>query len=171
MRAVSIDQMATLLRWGQLPLFVIWVVIVYFVRFYFNAGRLWLAWTVCGLRALTVILSFTTGQNLFFREIINLKQVALFGGETISIAQGVLHPWYVVGPLSMLALVAFVLVTSVTLWRRRTDTARRALILSSCISFFLLASVGPWGFGKCRPCQFALFSQPLFYAHYYCHVL
>ena len=142
MRAANIDQMASLLRWGQLPLFVLWVAIVCFVRFYFDAGRLWLAWTVCGLRALTLILSFTPGQNLFFREITSLKHVAIFGGETISIVQGVLNPWYVLGPLSMLALVVFVVDTSITLWRRGTDTGRRAVILSSCITFFLLAAVG-----------------------------
>ena len=94
-RAVSIEQMAILLRWAQLPLFVIWVAIVCFVRFYFDTGRLWLAWMVCGLRALALILSFTTGQNLFFRKITSLKHVAFFGGETISIPEGVLNPWYV----------------------------------------------------------------------------
>ena len=142
MRAVSIDQMATLLRWAHLPLLVLWVAIVCFVRFYFNAGRLWLAWTVCGLRALALILSFTTGQNLFFREITSLKHVAIFGGETISIPQGVLNPWYVVGPLSMLALLVFVVDASVTLWRRRMDTGRRAVIFSISITFFLVTAVG-----------------------------
>jgi two-component system sensor kinase FixL len=142
MRAVSIEQMATLLRWAQLPLFVVWVAIVCFVRFYFAAGRLWLAWTVFSLRALALILSFTTGQNLFFREITSLKHVALLGGETISIPQGVLNPWYVMGPISMLVLVAFVVDASVTLWCRGTDTSRRAVIVCSSITFFLLAAVG-----------------------------
>ena len=47
---------------------------------------------LCGLRALALILSFTTVQNLFFREITSLKHVAIFGDETISIAQGMLNP-------------------------------------------------------------------------------
>jgi two-component system sensor kinase FixL len=141
MRAVSIEQMATLQRWAHLPVLVIWVAIVFFVRFYFNAGRLWLAWTVCGLRALALILSLTTGQSLFFRKVTNLKHVAIFGGETISIPQGVLNPWYIVGPLSTLALIVFVVDASVTLWRRGTDTGRRAMIISGCITFFLLTAV------------------------------
>ena len=142
MRAASIEQMATLLRWAQLPLFVVWVAIVCFVRFYFAAGRLWLAWTVCGLRALALILSFTTGQNLFFSEVTSLKHIAFLGGETIAIPQGVLNPWYIMGPLSMLALVAFVVDASITQWRRGTDTSRSVMIFSSCIAFFLLAAVG-----------------------------
>jgi two-component system sensor kinase FixL len=142
MRAVSIDQLATLLRWVHLPLLVIYVAIVCFVRYYFDAGRLWLAWTVCGLRTLALILSFTTGQNLFFKEVTSLRHVAIVGGETISIAQGVLNPWYIVGPLSMLALVVFVVDASVTLMRRGGNTGRRALVFSGCITFFLLASTG-----------------------------
>jgi signal transduction histidine kinase len=142
MRAASIEQMATLLRWGHLPLFIIWVAIVCFVRFYFDAGRLWLAWTVCGLRALALFLNFTTGQNLFFREITSLKHVVIFGGETISIPQGVLNPWYIVGPLSMLALIVFVVDASVTLWHRGAGTGRHAGIVSGSITFFLIASVG-----------------------------
>ena len=141
MRAVNIEQMATLQRWVHLPVLVIWVAIVFFVRFYFNAGRLWLAWTVCGLRTLALTLSFTTGQSLFFREVTSLKHVTMFGGETISIPQGVLNPWYIVGPLSTLALIVFVVEASVTLWRRGTDTGRRAMIISSCITFFLLAAI------------------------------
>ena len=142
MRATSVEQMATLLRWSQVPLFVIWVAIVCFVRFYFDAGRLWLAWTVCGLRGLALILSFTTGQNLFFREMVSLKHVAVFGGEIISIPQGVLNPCFIFGPLSMLALIVFVVDTSVNLWRRGMNTGRRSVILTSCITFFPLAAVG-----------------------------
>jgi two-component system, LuxR family, sensor kinase FixL len=141
MRAVSIEQMATLQRWVHLPVLVIWVAIIFFVFFYFNAGRLWLAWMVCGLRALALILSITTGQSLFFREVTNLKHVAIFGGETISIPQGVLNPWYVVGPLSTIALIVFVVDASVTLWRRGTHTGRRTMIISGCITFFLLTAI------------------------------
>ncbi|MDD5321468.1 MAG: ATP-binding protein [Methylococcales bacterium] len=141
MRAASIEQMSTLLRWCHLPFLVIWVAIAFFVRFHFGTGRLWLAWTVCGLRTLALILSFTTGQNLFFREITRLKHVAIFGGETISIPQGVLNPWYVIGPLSTLALIVFVVDASVTHYRRGTDTGRRAFIISGSITLFLLASV------------------------------
>ena len=40
LRATSIDQMASLQRWLHLPLFIIYVAIVFYMRFYFNAGRL-----------------------------------------------------------------------------------------------------------------------------------
>ncbi|MEC4747049.1 ATP-binding protein [Methylomicrobium sp. Wu6] len=142
MRTTSIEQMATILRWVHLPILVLWVAIVCFVRFYFDAGRSWLAWTGAGLRVLALILSLTTGQNLFFKEITGLKQVTVLGGETVSIAQGILNPWYVVGPLSTLALAAFVLDAAVALWRRETDIGRRrAIVFSGSIIFFLLTAL------------------------------
>ena len=95
------------------------------------------------MRAVALILSFSTGQNLFFDEITGLKQVAVLGGETISIAQGPLNPWYVVGPLSTVVLAAFVLDAAFTMWRGGTDTGRRrAIVFSSSIIFFLLTATG-----------------------------
>ena len=143
MRTTSIEQMALILRWAHLPILVLWLAIICFVRCYFDAGRSWLAWLAVGLRAVALILSFSTGQNLFFDEITGLKQVAVLGGETISIAQGPLNPWYVVGPLSTVALAAFVLDAAFTMWRGETDTGRRrAIVFSSSIIFFLLTATG-----------------------------
>ena len=143
MRTTSIEQMALILRWAHLPILVLWLAIICFVRCYFDAGRSWLAWMAIGLRAVALILSFSTGQNLFFDEITGLKQVAVLGGETISIAQGPLNPWYVVGPLSTVALAAFVLDAAFTIWRGGTDTGRRrAIVFSSSIIFFLLTATG-----------------------------
>ncbi|MGZ8137305.1 MAG: hypothetical protein ACXW1W_11750, partial [Methylococcaceae bacterium] len=59
MRATSIEHIAALLRWVQLPILILFVAIVCFVRSYFNAGRSWLGWTIAGLRTLALILSFT----------------------------------------------------------------------------------------------------------------
>jgi len=141
MRSVSIPQVILLMRWIHLPMLVVWITTICYVHDYFNAGRLWLAWTACCLRIFALILSFTTGQNLFFSEITYLKQVVIFG-DTISIAQGVLNPWYIVGFMSMVILVAFVVDASITLWHQGSDTARRRAAIFGCIVFFLLASVG-----------------------------
>jgi signal transduction histidine kinase len=141
MRTTSIEQMALILRWVHLPILVLWLAIICFVRCYFDAGRSWLAWLAVGLRAVALILSFSTGQNLFFDQITGLKQVAVLGGETISIAQGPLNPWYVVGLLSTVVLAAFVLDAAFTMWRGETDTGRRrAIVFSSSIIFFLMTA-------------------------------
>lgn len=143
MRTTSIEQMAFILRWSHLPILVLWVAIVCFVRCYFDAGRSWLAWTVVVLRVLALTLSLTTGQNLFFDEITGLKQITVWGDETFSLPLGSLNPWYFVGPLSALVLAAFVLDAAFTMWRGGTDTGRRrAVIFSVSITIFLLTAVG-----------------------------
>lgn len=139
MRAANVNQLATILRWVHLPFFVTFVAMIYFVRHYFGVGRLWLAWTACGLRLFVLVINFTTGQNLFFKEITHLKPLVVFGGETVVIAQGVLNPWYVIGPISILALVVFVLDASLMLWRKGGGAGR--LFVFNSITFFMLAAV------------------------------
>jgi PAS domain S-box-containing protein len=143
MRATNVDTISVLLRWVHLPVLIFFVAIVYFVHFFFGSGRIWLAWTACGLQVFTFVLGFTTGSNQFFTEMTGLKHVAIFGGETISIPEGVLNPWYMLGPLSVLPLIAFVIDASVSTWRRGSDTdRRRAVIFSGGIVFFLLLAPG-----------------------------
>lgn len=142
-RAASPEQMALLLRWVHLPALMLSMGILYFVRGYLAAGRLWLALTAIGLRCLALILSLTTGQSLFFKEVTGLKHITVLDGETVSLPVGLLNPWYFVGPLSALVLAAFVLDGAFTLWRRGTDSdRRRAILFSGTIFFFLLTAAG-----------------------------
>src|SRR5437762_1139346 len=55
MRAGTPEQFATAVRWSHVPACVLIVALVGFVRLYLRAGRRWLAWTVCGMRTLSVI--------------------------------------------------------------------------------------------------------------------
>src|SRR5688572_14296853 len=58
MHAATPEQFAALCRWTHVPLFVLVVSMVWFVRLYFRAGRSWLAWVVVGGRALALVLNF-----------------------------------------------------------------------------------------------------------------
>jgi two-component system, LuxR family, sensor kinase FixL len=72
------------------------VSLVGFVRLYLRAGRLWLAWTVCGLRTLSLVLDFLYTPNLNYREITALRNVS-FPGEKVVVAEGIPNPWMLVG--------------------------------------------------------------------------
>jgi len=141
MHAATVEQMSAMLRWAHLPILIFFMAIACFVRCFFVAGRLSLAWIACGLQAFTLVLGFTTGANQFFKEITGLKKVKIFGGETISVAEGILNSWYIVGPLSALALIIFVLDASITMWRRGSDSDRRRVMFFSggIISFLIIA--------------------------------
>jgi two-component system, LuxR family, sensor kinase FixL len=143
MRAQTTEQFGTVLRWAHLPLFFAVVSVVGFVRFYFRAGRPWLAYTVCGLRLLALIINFFSVPNLNYKQITALRHLATWGGETISVAEGVPNPWTKLGELSSLLLLLFVADASVTLWRRGDRTERRrALVVGGSITFCILVAAG-----------------------------
>ena len=124
LKTQSAEEYAVILRWAQLPVWALVVSVVIFVRLYLRAGRLWLAWSVCGLRTLALTLNFVFIPNLSYRQITSLKQVPWWGGESVSVPVGVTNPWILVAQLSLLLLVTFFLDATVTTWRRG-DRQRR----------------------------------------------
>jgi PAS domain S-box-containing protein len=125
MRAQSPAGYAAALRWAHVVL-AVWVLsIVWFVYFYFDAGRLWLAYLTSGLRLLALGLNFVTGANINFREVSSLDQLVLWGGVVVSGPVGITNPWGIVPQIGNALIVAFVIDASVTLWRRGGPLARR----------------------------------------------
>lgn len=142
-RAQTVGQFGSAVRWAHLPVALVVVSVVWFLRLHFQTGRLWLAYAVCGLRVLSLILNFFFTPNLNYREITALRQVAFFGGETASVAVGVVNPWTLIGQLSLLLLLVYVVDASVTLWRRgNRDSRRRAVIVGGGMVVFILGSAG-----------------------------
>ena len=139
MRAQTPAEFGTAMRWAHVPL-MLWVVsFVWFVWFYLGAGRQWLAWAVCGLRTVAILANFLTGQNLNYREITALRHVP-FLGESVAVPESVVNPWSLVGQLSGLVFLIFVVDASITVWRR--GDRRKALMVGGSIALFLLAATG-----------------------------
>jgi two-component system sensor kinase FixL len=123
-------------RWGHVPIWVLFVSLVGFVRLYLGAGRLWLAWTACGIRTLSLILNFLYTPNINYREITGLRNVS-FLGQRVVVAEGSPNPWMLVGNLSLLFLVIFVADAAISVWRR--GDRRQALSVGGSIVFFVVA--------------------------------
>jgi two-component system, LuxR family, sensor kinase FixL len=139
MRAETTAQYGALLRWAQLPVWMLIVSVVWFVHLYLRAGRRWLVWTVCGLRTLALVLNFLFTPNLNYREITSLRHLSWWGGETVSAPVGLPNPWTLVGQLSIVLLLIFFVDATITVWRR--GDRRRALSAGgSAISFVTLAA-------------------------------
>jgi PAS domain S-box-containing protein len=126
-------------RWAHLPAWVLIVSLVGFVRLYLRAGRLWLAWTICGVRTLSLILNFVFTPNLNYREITALRHVA-FLGETVVAPDGVPSPWMLIGQLGLLLLVIFVADAAITVWQR--GERGQALLVGGSVVFFVVAGTG-----------------------------
>src|SRR5216117_613935 len=108
MRAETPAQFGTALRWIHVPVWVIIVSLVIFVRLYLRAGRRWLAWAVVGVRTLSLILNFILSPNINYREITDLRHVSFFGESVSVVGRGTSNPWMLVAQLSLLLLVIFV---------------------------------------------------------------
>jgi two-component system sensor kinase FixL len=137
MRAKTPGEFGTGMRWAQVPLLLWAVSTVWFVRFYLGAGRQWLAWAICVMRAVALSANFLTGQNLNYRQITALRHIP-FLGESVAVPESVINPWSLVGQLSGLVFFVYVVDASVTVWRR--GDRRKALMVGGSVALFLLAA-------------------------------
>ncbi len=133
MHAETVGQYEALLRWIHVPVWVLIVSFVIFVRLYLHAGRPWLAWSICGVRTLVLILNFIFTPNLNFQQITRLHQFSWWGGEVISVPIGVANPWGTLSSLSLLLLLVFFVDATITVWRR--GNRRRALFVGGSMIF------------------------------------
>jgi len=139
MRATTPEQFGTVVRWMHVPAWLMIASIVGFVRLYLNAGRKWLAWTVVGLRTVSLVLNFVFSPNINFREISTLQNVT-FLGESVSVANGVMNPWMLIAQSSLLLLVIFVTDATITVWRRG-DRRKALMVGGSILLFVVMATV------------------------------
>lgn len=148
MHTATTAEYIAILRWTQIPVFVVLVAVVAFVRVYLRAGRLWLGLTSCVLRGISLIINFLAPQGLFFSRVDYLHQVPFLGGTGV-VAVGERNPWMALAQFSLLLLVIFVLDASIAVWRR--GERRRALVAGGAILGFILlgllqAVTSFWGF-------------------------
>ena len=132
MRCETVERYEALVRWIHVPTWVLIVSFVSFVRLYLHAGRSWLAWTICGLRTVVLILNFIFTPNLNFRHITRLRQFS-WGGEIISVPSGLANPWGLLSSLSLVLLLIFFVDATITVWRR--GDRRHALIVGGSMIF------------------------------------
>ena len=137
MHAATTAQYGELIRWAHLPVWMLIVSVVWFVRLYLRAGRPWLAWSVCGLRTLALVLNFLFTPNLNYREITRLRHLSWWGGETVSAPVGVPSMWTLVGELGLLLLIIFFVDATIAVWRRG-DRGRALVVGGSAIVFTTL---------------------------------
>ena len=133
MHAETVGRYEALVRWIHVPVWVLIVSFVTFVRLYLRAGRPWLAWSICGLRTLVLILNFIFTPNLNFRQITRLHQFSWWGGEIISVPIGVSNPWGLLSSVSLLLLLIFFIDATITVWSR--GDRRRALVVGGSMIF------------------------------------
>lgn len=148
MRCQSIAEYAMLVLWWHVPVWVFPVLLVWFVRTYLNAGRLWLAWTICCGCTVILLLNFLGDMNFSFRAIRELRVVEWPWGEQVAVPVGSLHPWIVLGPMTLAFLFVYLADTARVVWCCR-DRERAVIICGSAVLMTGLALVqsvlAAWG--------------------------
>jgi two-component system sensor kinase FixL len=147
LHANTVGQYEALLRWIHVPVWVLTLSFVSFVRRYLRAGRQSLAWSIYGLRTLVLILNFILTPNINFRAITSIRHFSWWGGEIVSVPVGVANPWGLLSNVTLLLLLIFSMDATITVWRRG-DRQRALVVGGSMILGAIVASHVPlviWG--------------------------
>lgn len=135
MQTSTVEAMTVRIRWGHVPISLALVLLAWFVRAYFRAGRVWLLWSFIAARTLGLVLNFTTGVNANFLAITTVRPVP-FLRETVFVAGGVPNPAMLVNQVGSILLILYVAGASLAVWRRGEH--RKALVGGSIV-FFVVA--------------------------------
>ena len=138
LHANTVGQYTALVRWIHVPVWVLTLSFVAFVRLYLRAGRRWLAWSIYGLRTLVLILNFISTPNINFQAITSIRQFSWWG-EIVSVPVGVPNPWGLLSNVSLLLLLIFSVDATITVWRR--GDRQRALVVGGSM---ILGAIVAW---------------------------
>lgn len=131
--ANTVGQYEALVRWIHVPVWLLTLSFVGFVRLYLRVGRPWLAWSIYGLRTLVLVLNFILTPNINFLTITSIRHLSLWDGEIVSLPVGVPSAWNLLSLASLLLLLIFSIDATITLWRR--GDRRRALVIGGSMIF------------------------------------
>lgn len=149
LNATTVEQYQLLIRWIHVPVWILMISFVAFVRLYLHAGRAWLAWSIYALRTLVLVLNLTFPVSINFNRITGIRHFA-WVGDIISLPLGVPNPWGLLSQISLLLLLSFSIDATITVWRRG-DRQRALLIGGSMVLGALLAWHVPmviWGINE-----------------------
>lgn len=133
-------QYATMIRWGHVPVALLYILLLVYVHRRFGAGRTWLLIAACLVRASALVPNFLIGDNLNFIKVESLGRLQVWGGEVVNVPQGPGNAWTLLGQLSYVLMAWYLLDVIRTVWRRGGLEQRRSAVLvcGSIILFILL---------------------------------
>ena len=148
MRAGTPAESGEAFRWVQLAVVCAVVGMVWFVRFYLQAGKLWLAWLETGLRVVAMTINFLPQRpNFVFVEMLPPREVH-FLGETVFSPLGVRSNWELLTGFAGLVLIAFLASAVVDTWNRkdrRNVFVIAGAYVAAVIITFAQARLVAWG--------------------------
>lgn len=128
--------------WCHVPMFFLLVSILFFVRLYFETGRVWLMWTIIATRAFILVANLAAEPNFNFESIAAIRTIPFLGQQVTVVASAVTSRWQWFPTLTMICYLLFIADATHTLWRRKSAEARRkSIIVGGATLMFLLLSI------------------------------
>jgi hypothetical protein len=134
-------------RWTLALGTVVTLSLAWFIRLYLQAGRWWLLWVICSLRALILVLNFALEPNFYFTAVTGLQPLTLLGQPVVA-PIGVRSPWSPLQQLSHVLVVIYMLDAARTAAKQsgyatpwRGSRATPWLLSSTIAAGIVLASV------------------------------
>ncbi len=118
LKTTTVLAYTTMLRASFVPIAVLIVSMVWYVRKYFGAGRRSLAIAVTASWALILAVDGFAPFSPVFSEIFELRTNWTPWGERLAVVRGAISPWHNAIHVAIIALFLFVTDAAVTLWRR-----------------------------------------------------
>jgi two-component system sensor kinase FixL len=144
MRAATPERWAQSLRWAHVPLALLTISLVLFVRLQFQASRR--SWTM-PLVAISIIafaVNFLSGSNLEFREVSALRSIQVWETVAFLAAKGPQNPWLILAATNAALLVAF-LIDTILVVHKHGSADERAKVGPVCLGILVfLLPVGIW---------------------------
>jgi signal transduction histidine kinase len=132
MHSATTGEFGAWLRWFHIPAFLTLLGQVFFVYFFLPTGRLWLAATIVGARAVVLIVNFSVLPNFNFSRIDSLSQQTFLGEQISTIGVAVPRAgWQEFAVGILMLMLAYYLDAAVRQWRiGGREAKRKALVVA-----------------------------------------
>jgi hypothetical protein len=138
MQAGSPEAWGVWVRWCHLPLAIMIIGTVVFVRQYLGTGRAWLATAIIALRLLILAINFGSDPGMNFERIDTIDRIPFMGEVVTVVGESTTGRWQLLGTIASLLMAAFVLDAAISLWRRGgADNRRRAWVIGGGVFLFV----------------------------------
>ena len=138
MQAGSPAEWGRWVYWLHFPMCFLLISVALFVRLYFNAGRLWLLWTIILGRGAILIANLALQPNFNFESISTIRRISFLGEQVTVLDVGVTSGWQWLATLSVVLLVVYVADAAWSVWRRNgQDDRRKAVVVGGGTLLFV----------------------------------
>jgi PAS domain S-box-containing protein len=128
------------IRWANLGVYLILIGLVWFIHFYFQTARRWLAQTITILWTILLIINFISPYSMVFDQVNDVQKVFLPWGEHFSRLSGTRAIWADLADILSLVILIYYIDASVHLWKKG-EHKRAGLIGGSIVLFMTAAGV------------------------------